>query len=80
MSQVNFDLMSDAELRKHFLANRQDQAVSQAYLDRFSQRSKSVIAKPSDPDFDDKIQAAIRQQLAVSSKSKSTPVAFEQKE
>ena len=80
MSQVNFDLMSDAELRQHFLANRQDQTVSQAYLDRFSQRSKSVIAKPSDPDFDDKIQAAIRQQLAVSSKSKSTPVAFEQKE
>lgn len=80
MSQVNFDFMSDAELRQHFLANRQDQTVSQAYLDRFSQRSKSVIAKPSDPDFDDKIQAAIRQQLAVSSKSKSTPVAFEQKE
>ena len=80
MSQVNFDLMSDSELRQHFLANRQDQTVSQAYLDRFSQRSKSVIAKPSDPDFDDKIQAAIRQQLAVSSKSKSTPVAFEQKE
>ena len=80
MSQVNFDFMSDAELRQHFLANRQDQTVSQAYLDRFSQRSKSVIAKPSDPDFDDKIQAAIRQQLAVSSESKSTPVAFEQKE
>jgi hypothetical protein len=80
MSQVNFDLMSDAELRQYFLANRQDQTVSQAYLDRFSQRSKSIIAKPSDPDFDEKIQAAIQQKLAVSSEIKPTPIATEPQE
>jgi len=55
MSQVNFDTMSDAELRRHFLENRQDQAACQAYLDRFSQRPKSIIASPSDRDFDAKI-------------------------
>lgn len=66
MSQVNFDTMSDAELKRYFLSNRQDQAAFQAYLDRFSQRPKPLIASPSDPDFDAKIQAAIRQKLEVS--------------
>jgi hypothetical protein len=66
MSQVNFDAMSDAELKQYFLANRQDQAAFQAYLDRFSQRPKSIIASPSDPDFDEKIQAAIQQKLEAS--------------
>lgn len=63
MSQANFESMSDAELKRYFLSNRQDQAAFQAYLDRFSQRSKSLIASPSDPDFDAKIQAAIQQKL-----------------
>jgi hypothetical protein len=66
MSQVNFDAMSDAELKRYFLANRQDQAAFQAYLDRFSQPPKSIIASPSDPDFDEKIQAAIQQKLEAS--------------
>ena len=66
MSQVNFDAMNDAELKRYFLANRQDQAAVQVYLDRFSQRPKSLIASPSDPDFDAKIQTAIRQKLDVS--------------
>jgi len=69
MSQVNFDAMSDDELKRYFLANRQDQAALQAYLDRFNQRPKSLIASPSDPEFDAKIQAAIRQRLEVSRSS-----------
>jgi hypothetical protein len=69
MSQVNFDAMSDAELKRYFLANRQAQAAFQAYLDRLSQRPKSLIASPSDPDFDAKIQAAIRQKLEASRSS-----------
>jgi hypothetical protein len=63
MSQVNFDAMNDDELKHYFLANRQDESAFQAYMDRFNQRPKSVIAKPGDPDFDAKIQAAIRQKL-----------------
>ncbi|RCJ16072.1 hypothetical protein A6S26_07230 [Nostoc sp. ATCC 43529] len=70
MSQVNFDTMSDSELRRYFLANRQDRAAFEAYLDRFNQRPKSVIASPGDPDFDEKIQAAIRQKLKASSSGK----------
>lgn len=70
MSQVKFDAMSDAELRQYFLANRQDQEALQAYLDRFGQRPKSVIASPNDPDFDEKIQAAIRQKLETADSKK----------
>jgi len=55
MSDVNFDAMSDAELKRYFLSNRQDHAAFQAYLDRFSQPPKALIASPSNPDFDAKI-------------------------
>lgn len=69
MSQGNFETMSDADLKRYFLENRQDQAAFQAYLDRFNQRPKSLIASPGDPDFDEKIQAAIRQKLETSRSS-----------
>lgn len=66
MSQANYDAMSDAELRHYFLEHRQDKSAFQAHLDRINQRPRSVIAKPSDLDFDEKIQAAIRQKLEAS--------------
>lgn len=69
MSEVNFDAMSDDELKRYFLENRQDESAFQAYMDRFNQRPKSVIARPGDPDFDAKIQAAIRQKLEASRSS-----------
>lgn len=72
MSQVNFDAMSDGELKQYFLVNRQDRDAFQAYLYRFSQRSKSVIAKPDDPDFDEKIQTAIRKKLEASRTAHNT--------
>ena len=34
-----------------------------AYLDRINQRPLVIIAHPGDPDFDEKVQAAIRQKL-----------------
>jgi hypothetical protein len=72
MSQVSFDAMSNAELKRYFLNNRQDQAAFEAYLDRFAQRPKSLIASPNDPDFDEKIQAAIRQQLKSSQRQSNS--------
>jgi hypothetical protein len=63
MSQVNYDAMSDAELKQYFLKHRGDQAALQAHLDRINQHPLRIIASPSDPDFDDKVQAAIRQKL-----------------
>jgi len=55
--------MSKAELKQYFLKHRGDRAAFQAYLDRLNQRPLRVIASPSDPNFDQKVQAAIRQRL-----------------
>ncbi len=63
MSQINYDSMSDAELKQYFLKNRADHAAIQAYLDRLNQRPRRIIANLNDPDFDEKVQAAIRQKL-----------------
>ena len=69
MSHVNYNAMSDAELKQYFLQNRQDQAALEAYLDRLNQRPRMIIASPRDPDFSEKIQAAIRQKLKASDNS-----------
>lgn len=63
MSRVNYDAMSKAQLKQYFLKHRGDRAALQAYLDRINQRPLKIIASPGDPDFDEKIQAAIRQKL-----------------
>lgn len=63
MSQINYDAMSKAELKQYFLKHRGDLAAFQAYLNRINQRPLRIIASPSDPDFDRKVQAAIRQKL-----------------
>jgi hypothetical protein len=63
MSQVNYDGMSNPELKQYFLKHRGDQTAFQAYLDRINQRPLRIIARPSDPDFDQKVQTAIRQKL-----------------
>ncbi len=69
MSQVNYDAMSDTELRQYFLRHCEDKAALQAYLDRLNQHPRTIIASPDDPNFDEKIQAAIRQKLEASESS-----------
>ena len=64
MSQVDYMAMSYQELRRYFLKHREDQAAFQAYLARRQERSPPVVTRVDDPDFDNKIQTAIRQQLA----------------
>jgi siroheme synthase (precorrin-2 oxidase/ferrochelatase) len=63
MSQVNYGVMSDDELKQYFLQNRRDEAALEAYLDRLNQKPRTIIASPGDPDFNEKIEAAIRQKL-----------------
>ncbi|MEG4225709.1 hypothetical protein QUA35_07395 [Microcoleus sp. N9_B2] len=63
MSQVNSNAMLNAELKMYFLRHRGDRAAFQAYLDRINQHPLRIIASPGDPDFDQKVQAAIRQKL-----------------
>ncbi|NER19537.1 MAG: hypothetical protein F6J96_02015 [Symploca sp. SIO1C2] len=63
MSQVDYTKISDAELKQYFLKHRGNKSAFQAYLDRINQRPLRVIASPDDPDFDQKVQAAIQQKL-----------------
>jgi hypothetical protein len=63
MSPVDYAAMSYQELRHYFLAHRDDNAAFQAYLARRRERSRPVITTIDDPDFDSKIQNAIRQQM-----------------
>ncbi|GEM_PF-311477 len=73
MSRVNYDAMSNAELREYFLKHRKDQAAFQAYLNRINQRPLRIIASLNDPDFDEKVQVAIRQKLEASRNSSNQP-------
>ncbi|PSB19256.1 hypothetical protein C7B65_11825 [Phormidesmis priestleyi ULC007] len=66
MSQIDYAAMTDQQLKQYFLEHRNDKAALQAYLDRRNQRSKVVITTIDDPDFDQKIQAAIEQQISKS--------------
>jgi hypothetical protein len=61
MSQNNYDTMSDAELKRYFLRHREEITAFRAYMDRINQRPRRIIASPDDPDFDEKVQAVIRQ-------------------
>jgi hypothetical protein len=63
--------MSNTELKQYFLKHRGDGAAFQAYLNRINQHPLRIIARLSDPDFDEKVQAAIRQKLESASNSSS---------
>lgn len=63
MSQIDYNAMSNAELKQYFLKHQGDQAAVQLYLNRINQRPLRIIASPNDPEFDEKVQAAIRQKL-----------------
>lgn len=63
MSKINYDTMTDAELKDYFLKHRNNKSALQAYLDRLNQNSREVIASPNDPNFDKKIQDAILKKL-----------------
>ena len=60
MSEINYAQMSDTELRQYFLAHKNEQLVLPAYLQRRNQQPRKVITKVGDPDFDLKIEQAIK--------------------
>lgn len=64
MSHIDYAAMSDQQLKQYMLEHRNDETALKVYLDRRHQRSNSVITDVNDPDFDAKIQAAIRQQMS----------------
>lgn len=65
MSEVNYEAMSDKELRQHFLLHREDKIAFRAYLDRLCDRKQEIITTVDAPDFDEKIQAAVLRKMKV---------------
>jgi len=63
MSEVNYAAMSDRELRQYFLRLREDQTAFRVYLNRRSDRPRETITTVDDPDFDEKIKAAVLRQM-----------------
>ncbi len=59
MLEINYDQMSDQELRQYFLEHKNNQSALQAYLQRRNQQPREVITKVGDPDFDLKIEQAV---------------------
>ena len=43
MSQINFDQMSDRELKAYFLAHRNEKEAFEAYMDRLQEKPQQVI-------------------------------------
>ena len=63
MDRINYETMTDNELKNYFLKHRNNKSALQAYLNRLNQKPQEVIANPNDTDFDEKIQTAILKQL-----------------
>jgi predicted metal-dependent RNase len=63
MTQLNYSTMSDKELRAYFLQHREDKEAMQAYFKRVEARPHEVVTAVGDPDFDTKIEAAVRRQI-----------------
>ena len=63
MNQINYAAMSDEDLKQYFLQHRDDKTALQIYLDRINVYPRQIITTVDDPDFNAKIQAAIRQQM-----------------
>jgi hypothetical protein len=72
MSQVNYAAMSDEELRRYFLQHRDDKIAFRAYLDRLCDRPREMITTVNDPDFDAKIEAAIKRKMQAADNGETT--------
>jgi hypothetical protein len=74
MNQVNYAAMSDRELRQYFLSHREDKTALQIYLERLGTQPQDVITTVDDPDFNEKMQAAILRKMQVMDGNSETAV------
>ena len=64
MNSENYTQMSDKQLKKYLVKNRNDKAAIQVYLNRRHQHSNPIIATLNESNFEDKILTAIRDQMS----------------
>lgn len=63
MTIVDYQKMSNQDLRKYFLENKQDKEALQEYLSRKREENKPIITMIEDPKFDEKIRNSIQAQI-----------------
>ena len=63
MSQVDYTVMANAQLKHYMLQHRDDKAALSAYLERCHAQQPPVIANVRDADFDNTLQAAIARKI-----------------
>jgi len=61
--QIDYDSMSDLELKRYFLEHREDQAAFHAYMDRRHARPNRHSISPDDPEWQQKVIASIKRQM-----------------
>lgn len=64
MNSEKYTQMSNKQLKKYLLKNRNDKAALQVYLNRRHQQPNPVIATVNESDFEDKILTAIRNKMS----------------
>lgn len=64
MNSENYAQMSDNQLKKYLVKNRNDKTALQVYLNRRHQNQNPVIASLNESDFEDKILTAIRDKMS----------------
>lgn len=57
-----FDAMSDSELKRYFVTNRDDESFH-AYMDRRYARPNRHTISPNDPEWESKMIASVKRQL-----------------
>jgi hypothetical protein len=63
MSQLNYATMTDEQLKRYLLDHRDDRDAFHAYLDRRHTQPRPIIAQLDDPDFETKLQTAVKAQM-----------------
>ena len=64
MNPESYAQMSDKQLKKYLVKNRNDKAALQVYLNRRHQNQNPIIATLNESDFENKILTAIRDQMS----------------
>lgn len=72
METINYSVMSDEDLKSHFLQHREDKLALENYLDRVGDRPYQVITTVDDPDFEAKIHAVTKQKILNNNNGKSS--------
>lgn len=57
--KIDYNSMSDSELRRYFLEHREDQAAFHAYMDRRHARPNRQTISPDDPEWQQKIISSL---------------------